>query len=322
MANLINSSADLKANFGSLSLNFTWANIASFVADVERDIIADTIGDAQLAYFAGNLTGLSGVPLQVLTLLQRAESYLSILNWSQTALFQFEDKALYLAKTTIGAIPSDKKLRDLRDHCEEKGFNFLDSAISLMENNLVSFGPYAASANRQQASQGFIRTAIEFNRQRSISNSRLTFLSLVTVMLEIQDTRLPDIMTPEYYALFQTRYLSDALSPAEKALLPLVQKAMAMLTIAQACLQLPLKISSKGILVNKYQGRTDYDQQDPADLAQAQFLQDDHLDKGERALSKLKKYLETNAGNIPDYRAPLIDNTCVNSKHNAFFNLM
>ena len=56
------------------------------------------------------------------------------------ALFQFEDKALFLAKTTSGAIPSDKKLNDLRRTAEEKGFKFLDDAIDLLIDEIENSG--------------------------------------------------------------------------------------------------------------------------------------------------------------------------------------
>lgn len=321
MATLISSVDNLKANLGAIDANFNFASIKSFVEDVERDIIAETIGDDALAYFLAHLTGLDAVPARVLQLLQRAEAYLSVLKWSQTALFRLTDKALYVAKSTDGAIISDKKLRDLRNYCEESGFNFLDKAIALMEANLDSFTDYADSGTRQTLMQGFIKTASDFNEQRRIDNSRLTFLSMHAIMLDVQDEVLPRTMGADYYAAFKERYLDDELTADENKLLPFIKKAVAFLTISRACNELPIKVGSKGLLINKYNDTREYDQADPADAARAQYLSDDNKDKGERKLLELQNYLLANAGNYAGYTAPLINVNSINSCNSGTFML-
>jgi hypothetical protein len=319
MPNLINSSADLKANFGSLSLNFTWPNIKSYAEDAERDLIGTTIGPEALTWFQGNLNGLATVPAMALTYLQRSVSYLTLLKWSQTALFQFEDKALFLAKTTIGAIPSDKKLIDLRKYCEEEGFKFLDKAIDLMENNLASFTQYRDSPARQILNRGFIKTAVDFSQQRNINNSRLTFLSMFYFMLDIQDEKLPDVMTPVYYALFKSRYLADALTPSELKILPLVKKSIAMYTVAEACKQLPVVFNSGGLYINKFQGRQDYEMNDPAEISRLQYLANDHNEKGERYLLQVQAYITANAADFPGYILPVVKDVKVNREKSGLY---
>ncbi|MGY0037638.1 hypothetical protein [Pedobacter sp. NJ-S-72] len=110
MAHLINNIEELKANFSALDSNFNWPSIKSFVEDVETDIITETIGEDTLLYFQGNLTGLTGKSLQVLQTLIRSVAYLSVLRWSQTAIFRLTDKALFVAKSADGVIISDKKI--------------------------------------------------------------------------------------------------------------------------------------------------------------------------------------------------------------------
>jgi hypothetical protein len=263
MATLINDIIDLKANIGAIDANFTWKSMQSFVEDVERDIIAETIGDDALAYFANHPTLATGVYPKVYVLIKRSEAYLSILKWSQTALYRFTDKALVVAKSTEGVIISDKKLRDLRNYCEETGFNFLDKAITLMEAHLDQFTDYADSAVRQTMMRGFIKTAADFDLQRSINKSRITFMSLSAIMIDVQDERLPLIMGDVFYEGFKERVLDGDLTINEKKLLPLVKKAIAFHTLARACNELPIKITDKGLLINRYNDTREYDQADP-----------------------------------------------------------
>lgn len=320
MPNLINSAADLKANFSALSLNFKWENISSYAQDAETDIIGKAISPEALLWFQTNLTGLAGVQLQALNWLQRSVSYLTVLKWSQTALFQFEDKALFMAKTTAGVIPSDNKLVKLRTHCSEEGFKFLDKALDLMENNLGSFDTYATSATRLELNKGFIKTAIDFSKQRNISNSRLTFLSMYYFMIDIQEEKLPDILTPAYYDLFKTAYFSDTLDAEAAKLLPFIKKALAMLTIGAACKQLPVQFNSGGLFVNRYEDHLDYGIKDPADQSRLQFLADDHDEKGERYLQQLQDYINTNFALLAGYVAPPVVPDCdVNSKDSGLF---
>ncbi len=319
MANLLNNKEDLKANFSGIDANFNWESIKSFVEDVERDIIAETIGDDALGYFRGNLTGLEGNPAKALQLLRRSVAYLSMLRWSQTALFRFTDKALYVSKSTDGAIISDKKLRDLRNHCEEAGFNYLDKAIAIMESNLESFPSYSDSGVRQNLLKGFIKTAHDFSLQRSINNSRITFLSMSTIMLDIQEEYLPNVMGADYYEEIKEKYLDGDLNSDEKKLLPLIKKAVALLTVAQACKDLPIKLSDKGLFINRYNSSSDFDQADPAAAARAQYLSDDHQDKGQRKLAELQAYLIKNVADLPGYISPATNISSHNDEHSGTY---
>lgn len=319
MPMLINSIADLKANLGAIDANFNFVSIQSFIQDIERDVIADSISDDALTYFQEHLTGLSAIPATVLQLLQRADAYLSVFKWSQTALFRMTDKALYIAKSTDGVVISDKKLRDLRNYCEESGFNYLDKAISLMEANLDSFTAYADSGTRQTLMEGFIKTAIDFDYQRRINKSRLTFISIQSIMLDVQDEFLPDAMGSDYYAAFKEKYLDDELSSDEQKLLPYIKKAVAFLTISRACNELPVKVGSKGLLINKYNDTREYDQADPATSAQIQYLSEDNEEKGKRKLIELQNYLVQNALTYPGYIAPVITPVNYNDRHSSTF---
>ena len=313
MATLINNKVDLKANMGAIDANFTWESIKSFIEDVERDIIADSVGTDIIDWYLAHLDGLDGAQLKVYQLLCRAEAYLGIYRWSQTALYRLTDKALYIAKATDGAIISDKKLRDLRNYCQEEGFNFLDKAIRLMEASLMDFPAYADSMERLELLKGFIKTAAEFNLLRSIDNSRLSFLSMYAIMLDEQDDYLPRYMGDDFYDGFKERFLDGDLSAEETKLMPLIKKAVAMLTIARASKELPVKFTARGLFINKFADTREYDQQDPAEAARLQYLADDTFEKAERKLIELQNYLVAKADLFPGYIAPLPDTTILNS---------
>ncbi len=319
MSTLISSIEDLKSNLGAIDADMNWESMQSFVEDVERDIIAETIGDDALAYFAGNPTLTTGVFPKAFALIKRAEAYLSILKWSQTSLYRLTDKSLYIAKNTDGVVISDKKLRDLRNYCEESGFNFLDKAIGLMEANLDQFTAYAESGVRQSLLHGFIKTAADFDLQRSINKSRITFMSMSAIMLDVQDEYLVPVMGKTFYDNFKERYLDDDLTADEKKLLPLIKKAVAFLTIGRACSELPIKITDKGLLINRYNNTQEYDQQDPASAARIDYLQEDILEKGRRKLSELTAELVANASLYTEFVPPATETNTPNDCDSGIF---
>jgi hypothetical protein len=302
---LINDAATLKANIGSIDANFTWGAISSFVQDVERDIITEAIGPEALLYFEGNLTLSDPTFQKALQLMQRAEAYIAIFKWSQFALYRITDKSLYVAKNGDGVIISDKKFRDFKTAAEEAGFNFLDKAIAVMEANLTTFAAYAASGTRATLMQGFIVTAADFHLQRSIDNSRLSFMSMHQIMLDVQDDFLPDILGAAYYPVFLDSFLDGDLTSDELKLLPFIKKAIAFLTVSRAVKQLPAKITSKGIMINKYNDNREYEQQEPAELARIEYLSDDSLEKGQRKLYDLKNFLVANSSLYPNFILPV-----------------
>ncbi len=316
---LINDVPTLKANLGSLDANFNWPSISSFVQDVERDIISDAIGDDALAYFEGNVTLNNATFQKALQLLQRAEAYLAVFKWANFAIYRITDKSLFIAKNSEGVIISDKKFRDFKLFSEEQGFNFLDKAITLMEANLDTFAAYRDSGTRATTRLGFINTASDFNTQRSIDNSRLSFMSMHQIMLDVQDDYLADILGAAYYPVYKERFLDNDMSSAEQALLPLIKKGIAYLTISRAVKQLPAKITAKGILINKYNDNREYEQAEPAELARIEYLSDDSREKGERKLYEVKNYLVNNAASFPDFIVPLTATVTPNSRNSGLF---
>lgn len=319
---LINDIATLKANLGAIDANFNWATISSFVQDVERDIITDAIGPEIILYFEGNVGVITDpVFVNALQLLQRAEAYLALFKWSQFALYRITDKSLYVAKNGDGVIISDKKFRDFKLAAEENGFNFLDKAIALMEANLSTFVAYRDSGTRATLMQGFIVTAADFNLQRSIDGSRLTFMSMHQLMLDVQDDFLPDVLGAAYYPVYKESFLDAGLTSDELTLLPFIKKAVAFLTISRAVVQLPAKITQKGVLINKYDDTREYEQQQPAELARLDYLSADALEKGQRKLYELKNYLVANAALYPLFVPPVSVTVTPNNANSGLFML-
>lgn len=315
--NLINSTVELKAHFATVDGNIAWSSLKTYLEDAERDHIEPAIGPDALIYFAGNLQGLDGVKLRVLQLLQRSAAHLTILNWSQTSPFRITDKALYISKGGDGVVISDKKLRDFRSYCETAGLNFLDQAIELMEANLVQFPAYAESGTRQEQQQCFIRTAREFSRLKSIRDSRHTFTMLRPAMLEAEDHFLPVAMGA-YYQVFKERFLDDELSIAERALLPMVRKAIAFLTLATAG-DLPLQFTADGIFINRYGNSIDYEQKDPAEQSRINYALADLREKGMRKVNELRQYLIDNVSSYPDFDYTPVPEEPVNDKDSGLF---
>ncbi|MGY0037637.1 DUF6712 family protein [Pedobacter sp. NJ-S-72] len=187
-----------------------------------------------------------------------------------------------------------------------------------MEANLSLFPAYAESGLRQNLLRGFIKTA-DFSLQRNINNSRMTFLSLMEIMLTVQDSVLPHVMGQEYYEVFKEKFFDDDLSLTEKKALPLIKKAIAPLTIAQACKELPVKLNSRGLFINKFVDTKEYDQQEPADAARTQYLCDDHQEKGERRLVDLRDFLIKNAGSLPGFIPPSVISVNYNAEDSGIY---
>jgi hypothetical protein len=95
-------------------------------------------------------------------------------------------------------------------------------------------------------------------------------------------------------------------------LLPLIKKAVAFATIARASKELPVKITARGLFINKFNDAKEYDQQDPAESARLQYLSEDTYEKAERKLIELQNKLMANPSLYPGYEAPATDTTTLN----------
>jgi hypothetical protein len=124
---------------------------------------------------------------------------------------------------------------DARKAYLDRGFEYLEDAIALLESNLYDFGTWTASDEYLTYKQLFIRTGSEFAKLHSgIRYPRRMFMLLRSSIYNVQELSLPDILGDEVYTEIASALDSTAQVPETIVkLVDYVKHGMAHLSLAK-----------------------------------------------------------------------------------------
>jgi len=148
---------------------------------------------------------------------------------------------------------SDKSLLNLVHRFTDLLIDFLDANIDEKvtvegkESNLI---PWRDSDAIKEIRSLFIKSSREFDREFSIDGSRRVFIAVIPFMRRIQENILRPILGEDRYQALITGITSGDLNADNKELLSLIQPALAMLTMSNACLGLHAQVLPDGVFSN------------------------------------------------------------------------
>jgi hypothetical protein len=189
-----------------------------------------------------------------------------------------------------------------REEFKSAGFNYLDSALALMDQNLASFSAFAGSSEFAQYRGSIIYTVSQMESAYSIGGSYLVFSRLKPLFGATEDFEIAPAVGETLMDKLRAEVLkTDTFDTKLQALLPKVRKAIAHFAIAELLRQ-PGDITDRGLVFegidavnSNFQTRTQVsDAQVQQRINQAQQYALNYL-------GALKDFLTTNITDYPDY---------------------
>lgn len=162
------------------------------------------------------------------------------------------DSGVYVISTGDRKPISDAKLHKISQQLSDSGFNFIEKTMEFLEANLDEFPEYKNSEARKETISFFITSAKEFTRFVNIRSSRITFMALLPVMGSVEETWLTKRIGADVKAALLERRNNNALTDADKKLLPKIKRAVAFMTTADAAQVLSVELRNDSILINEF----------------------------------------------------------------------
>lgn len=210
------------------------------------------------------------------------------------------------------------QINALKTNLGRKGFNSLEKALGYLEQHAADFPTWATSETAQRGREQFISSASEFSTYYNISNARLTFQALASLLRKTESFRLEPALGPDFFAELQQQLRDNALTPENAGLVTgYLRPALAHLTMAQAIGELGFSLNGQALELNVYRSDdSNAKESDPGlttllDLKAGQALHD-----GERYLRRLVTHLNATASATryptyfasPAYAPPAVPN--------------
>lgn len=189
----------------------------------------------------------------------------------------------------------------LTDDCLHASDEALEDLLSFLEENVDLFPDWKEAPSYTLIKEAFISSALEFDAEYGINESRSTFLAMKPYMLEVQSIRIKNVLTAELYAKMVGEIEEEDFSEAELVILPWIKKAIAYLTVLKSIPHISLKITGEGIQVYTRPDRTNTKARSAANATSLSNLKDACQAEGEAYIEMIDAYLKENAEDFAEY---------------------
>jgi hypothetical protein len=231
------------------------------------------------------------------TLLASALANLTMVSYLDMGQVQISGAGVQIISTDREKTAFQWQVNNLKTNWSRKGNNGLEKALAYLEAHDADFPTWATSDTAKRTRGYFITSASTFSEHYNISNARLTFLALASLVRKTERFRLEPVLGTEYFDELKQQLRDDTLSVENSTLLDdYVRPALAHLVMAQAIGELGFALNGNALELNVY--RPDDANSKESDPGLTQLLElkaDQAMEDGEHYLRKLTKHLNATA---------------------------
>lgn len=212
---------------------------------------------------------------------------------------QFGNAGITRSDTDTHKTAYGRQIERLRQMLAEAAHSGIEQMLKILEANKATFTVWANSPQCTLSNGLFLNSATEFNRFYSILSSSRTFASIRHIIQQVE-FNVTNIIDQPLFDELKTQIATATISVDNtKILTDFIRPAIAHLTIADACKELPLQITSNGLHLYLYSNGQDDGQLQPADKEALSILSAHCNQIAQRYIANLRNYLITNASTYP-----------------------
>ncbi len=284
-----------------------FVNIKPFIVQATRDFIIPAIGKEQYddlnEWYNEESPDESEANELLLEKVQATLAMYANYYWIDPGQLQIGDSGIRIATTDTLKTAFQWQIEALKTSVIKQAGSAMDDLLEFMETNKDDYELWAASTAYTQFKDCFITSAAKFTEIYSaLGGSRLNFLAIRGQMKQVEEFMLQAELSPEFYAELRGQYLANDLSDENADLIPMIQKAVAHLTMSAAFTQLVVGISENGVLsFNTTANRIVTNNREPVKDARITKLELQAEKSGKAHMVTLKEFLKKNISYYPTY---------------------
>jgi hypothetical protein len=318
---LIDTIDEAKLHNSALSASMKLQSVQSFLDESINRHIIPAIGYDQYEELLSAKAAPSAKQKRLITLLQKSLVGFMIYYWADQGAVQFSDLGIHVAKGVSNLPASDKKIMSLKKQNVFSGYNNLELAISLLEDNLNDFPTYKESNAHQANRSLLINTSGEFQAAGvNIGNDARLYSTLRVYQANMEQTYMESALGSAIKDSLHIGILNNDLDDEHKGLLKIVQKAVAFYTIADAIPYMAVSLDAAGIFelsetVGGISGNVE--NRSSASDKRLAMVMNGYLSKAEQQMEGIRKYLIANAESFQYITPQVVEIN--NSTNNVYF---
>jgi hypothetical protein len=230
-------------------------------------------------------------------LLASSLANLTMVSYVDFAQVQISGSGVQIISTEREKTAFQWQINALKASYSRKGNNGLEKALAYLESHADDFPTWATSDTAKNARGYFITSAATFSEHYNISNARLTFQALGSLLRKTERFRLEPTLGIEFFDELKQQLRDGALTAEnEKLIENYLRPALAHLVMAQAIGELGFTLNGNALELNVYRpDDANSKESDPGLTALLEMKADQATDDGEKYLRQLFKHLNGTA---------------------------
>lgn len=271
--------------------------IKPFIEDAQQTYLREFLGETLLAEVDAFAQSSTTVPNWYgMTAQQVTAALTSLLPYVQCALAKFglyvaspfldlkvTDAGFSVTSNTNLAPASSDRVKRFTDGVLRAGYDNVETLLRFLEKYKDNYPSWVAGEGYTIHTKYFINSAEEFNKHVNIDNSRLRFRELRNTMENVELLQVEPVISTELAAVIKAEVLTGEVSAANLKILLYIRKAIANLTMYEAGLKTE-NLPNNNALLQVELGKLDNYQR-----------------MGQYYLAEVKKVLDANPTDYPDY---------------------
>jgi hypothetical protein len=252
---LFKTTAEIK-KYLAVNINTKFESIKPDIDQVEESIIKNYLSPEQYLDLHTKYNGSTPLGTDDQKLLEKVQlplinlAYAKYLPLNQVRI---SDAGVQIASTTTEKTAWEWQIRDLIEGFNQKGFDGLEALLSFLEENKATYTLWAGSDSYTEFKQYFINSAKEFDKYYKINKSRLSYLSLESIIKKVEDFSIKPALGTDFFKEIKAKIKAGtAFSEEEQEVIDLMNPAIAHLTIAKACTELRVEFKGNSFVVHQF----------------------------------------------------------------------
>lgn len=223
-------------------------SIDDFIIQAEENYLIPVIGQDLYDQLA-TTTSPNEAETSLLKLFNRAVSFTALWLYIPFGTVQISDSGFQIVSTTDRKNAFEWQVVKIEKATAKMGMAGIELLLRYLEKNIDAWPAYKNSEARQRNNAYLLNSALAFNAVYNIDRSRLTYMCLLPLIMEVEDTRIRPLLGT-YYTELIGKINNGGMTDADNIALKAIQRAAAYQVIVDAIPQLSIEISPMGLAVN------------------------------------------------------------------------
>lgn len=246
-------------NYLPVSVNFSDAKILLFCTKAQQESLEPLFDSSYIDWLIAEDVGssLSAQNKKVIEHLRNACAALAMVSMLELNNMVIEEGGVTVTETTSRKVASQWRINEARDGAFKHASHALNGAINTIASNPfhADFELWKTAKYTTILEDRFIANSTQWNDNCSMRIDYFTYDRLKHIIVEVQEQKIPLLLGADLYALV-INTINNPGATAYPEIVPAIRSYLAHLTVAKAYLDLHLKLTPGGFLVQDTKAAT------------------------------------------------------------------